>query len=52
MTRLNMNIDASFLELIDTKVSDQSVPVELDETRKNYLHPLAGTRCPPTSSGR
>ena len=37
------DIDASFIELINTKVSDQSVPVELDETKKNYLHPLADT---------
>lgn len=37
------DIDSSFLELINTKVSDQSVAVELDETKKNYLHPLAHT---------
>jgi hypothetical protein len=37
------DIDASFIELINTKVSDQSVAVELDETKKNYLHPLADT---------
>jgi hypothetical protein len=37
------DIDASFIELINTKVSDQSVPVELDETKKNYLHPLVDT---------
>jgi hypothetical protein len=35
------DIDASFLELINTKVSDQAVAVELDETKKNYLHPMA-----------
>jgi len=35
------DIDASFLELINTKVSDQPVAVELDETRKNFLHPVA-----------
>jgi hypothetical protein len=37
------DIDPSFLELINTKVSDQSVVVELDETKKNYLHPVAGS---------
>ena len=37
------DIDASFIELINTKVSDQSVPVELDETKKNYLHQLPDT---------
>jgi hypothetical protein len=35
------DIDASFLDLVNTKVSDQPVAVELDETRKNYLHPVA-----------
>ena len=35
------DIDSSFLELINTQVSDQPVAVELDETRKNYLHPVA-----------
>jgi hypothetical protein len=37
------DIDSSFLELIDTKVTDQPVAIELDETQKNYLHPLADT---------
>jgi hypothetical protein len=37
------DIDSSFLDLIDTKVSDQSVAVEFDETKKNYLHPMADT---------
>jgi hypothetical protein len=37
------DIDSSFLELINTKVSDQPVAVELDETKKNFLHPVAGS---------
>jgi hypothetical protein len=37
------DIDSSFLELINTQVSDQPVAVELDETKKNYLHPVAGS---------
>lgn len=37
------DIDSSFLEFINTKVSDQSVAVELDETKRNYLHPTADT---------
>ena len=37
------DIDASFLELVNTKVTDQPVAVELDETKKNYLHPVAGS---------
>ena len=37
------DIESSFLELINTKVSDQSVAVELEETKKNYLHPVTGS---------
>jgi hypothetical protein len=37
------DIDSSFLELINTKVSDQPVAVELDETKKNFLHPVVDT---------
>jgi hypothetical protein len=37
------DIDASFLELVNTKVSNEPVAVELDETKKNYLHPVAGS---------
>jgi hypothetical protein len=37
------DIYSSFIELVNTKVTDQSVAVELDETKKNYLHPVADT---------
>lgn len=37
------DIDSSFLELVNTIVSDQPVAVELDETNKYYLHPMADT---------
>ena len=37
------DIDASFLELVGTKITDQPVAVELDETKRNYLHPVAGS---------
>jgi hypothetical protein len=37
------DIDSSFLELVNTRVVDQPVAVELDETRKDYLHPVAGS---------
>jgi trans-2-enoyl-CoA reductase len=37
------DIDSSFLELINTKVSEAAVAVELDETKKNYLHPVSGS---------
>lgn len=44
-------IDASFLELVSTKVSDQPVPVELDETKKNFLHPAADSEAAKFGTG-
>src|SRR5262249_54822918 len=38
------DIDASFLELENTKVTDEVVEVEMDETKKNYLHPITGSK--------
>jgi hypothetical protein len=35
------DIDPSFLELIDTKVTEQPILLELDQTKRNYLHPVA-----------
>ncbi len=37
------DIDSSFLELAGTKVTDDAVAVETDETKKDYLHPVAGS---------
>ena len=37
------DIDSSFLELVGTKVSDQEVVLERDQTKRNYLHPVAGS---------
>jgi hypothetical protein len=45
------DIDASFLELINTKVSDQPVAVELDETKKNFLHSVAGSEAAKIGAG-
>ena len=45
------DIDSSFLELINSKVSDQSVGVELDETKKNYLHPVDGSEAAKVGAG-
>lgn len=36
------DIDSDFLELIRTKVADQPVAFERDQTRRDYLHPVAG----------
>jgi hypothetical protein len=45
------DIDSSFLELINTKVSDQPITVELDETKKNYLHPVNGSEAAKIGAG-
>lgn len=34
--------DPSFLELIDTKRMDQAIELEMDESKRNYLHPAGG----------
>jgi hypothetical protein len=30
-------------QIVPAKVSDQSVPVELDEMKQDYPHPMAGS---------
>jgi hypothetical protein len=35
--------DPSLLNLIDTKITDQPVQLELDQIKRNYLHVLEGT---------
>jgi hypothetical protein len=45
------DIDSLFLELINTKVSEQAVAVELDETKKNFLCPEEDTEAARTGWG-
>ena len=35
--------DPSFLELIDTVRTDQPIQVEMDQSKKNYLHAVEGS---------
>ncbi len=37
------DIDAGFLEMIRTKTSEQSITFERDQSKRNYLHPVAGS---------
>ncbi len=37
------DIDSSFLELTGTKVVEQPIVLERDQTRRGYLHPVAGS---------
>lgn len=43
--------DFSFLELLGSKISDQSVTLELDQTERNYLHPIAGSEAAKVGAG-
>lgn len=45
------DIDSSFLELAGTKVSDQPVALEHDQTKRNYLHPVAGSEAAKIGAG-
>jgi hypothetical protein len=37
------DITPSFLELVGTMISDQPLELEHDQTKRNYLHPVAGS---------
>jgi hypothetical protein len=45
------DIDASFLDLVGTTVSDQPISVERDQTKRTYLHPVAGSEAAKTGAG-
>ena len=45
------DIDSSFLVLIGTKASEEPVAVESDESKRNYLHPLAGSESAKIGAG-
>lgn len=45
------DIDSSFLELVGTKVTDEPVLLERDQTKRNYLHPVAESDAAKTGAG-
>ena len=45
------DIDSSFLEMSGTKVVDHPVGLELDSTKRNYLHPIAGSEAAAIGAG-
>lgn len=45
------DIDSSFLEMARTKVTDQPVALEHDQTKRNYLHPVAGSEAARIGAG-
>jgi hypothetical protein len=36
-------IEASFMEMVGSTVTNQPVPIEMDQRKRNYLHPVAGS---------
>ncbi len=45
------DIDPSFMEMIGTRVTDQPVAFERDQTKRNYLHPVAGSEAAKVGAG-
>ena len=45
------DIDPSFLDPVGTKVIDQPVVMEHDQTKRNYLHPVAGSEAANIGAG-
>lgn len=45
------DISPEFLELVGTTVTDNPVPIEHDQTRRNYLHPVAGSQAATVGAG-
>jgi hypothetical protein len=43
--------DSSFLEMIRTKITDQPIELEFDQTKRNYLHPIAGSEAYKVGAG-
>lgn len=45
------DIDPGFLELVNTKRSDELLELELDQTKRNYLHPKEGSEAARIGAG-
>ncbi len=45
------DLEPSFLELVGTKISDQPVLLEHDQTTRNYLHPAVGSEAAKIGAG-
>jgi hypothetical protein len=44
-------IEPSFLEMVGSKVTNQPVPIEMDQRKRNYLHPVAGSDAAKVGAG-
>ena len=45
------DIDASFIELVNTKVSNEPLGLEMDESKRGYLHPVPGSEAANIGAG-
>ena len=45
------DVDSSFLELVGTKVLDQPIALEKDQSKRNYLHPVEGSEAARIGAG-
>jgi hypothetical protein len=46
-----VEIDSNFMDMVGTKVTNQPVVIELDQTKRNYLHPVAGSEAARVGAG-
>jgi secreted protein with Ig-like and vWFA domain len=46
-----VEIDATFMDMVGTKVTNQPVTIELDQAKRNYLHPVAGSEAAKVGAG-
>jgi hypothetical protein len=44
-------IDPGFLEMVGSRVTNQPVAIEMDQRKRNYLHPVAGTDAAKVGAG-
>jgi hypothetical protein len=45
------DIDSTFLEFINSRVLSEPIPLEHDQTKRNYLHPVAGSEADKVGAG-
>lgn len=44
-------IDAAFMDLVDSTVTNQPVPIEMNQRSRHYLHPVAGSDAAKVGAG-
>ena len=44
-------IDSAFMDLVGSKVTNQPVPIEMNQRSRHYLHPVAGSEAATIGAG-